>query len=1008
MKKYLLMTLFVSGTPIIVYAGNLADSFANNSVPVDVYVYGGFEIVEQAFLMCSLIISDPKMTSLIYTSVLLGSFLGFISSAVSGATGKPTLGSFMLKASIYMVLYMTLLYPTRPVQIRDLHYNKAGIINGVPWAVAMGLGILTQLESDIIDILDTTSIGAADSYKRGGGGLGFSVLENITKKNYVNADPVFAQNLDTYVEECVMFELLRPGGDIQADDLMRNEDIMDVIDKAAAPGVSMPWLTATGSESLITCQQGWTSLSAILNSPATWLQPSKEACSNSGMDMSSATGQNQCQGIINEYVALALGPGLTSTPSAQHFMMQSTVNNAIKDAILEGGDNASLYSANQGIMNKGISAGIMTNEWMPVARAVMTALAIILTPFIVVLAPTPKGGEALTTMFGFYLFLTIWGIIDASIHYFMQAMAEVFFWEVRNYQLGLTAIMTTPTETAKVISMYGALRTMGVMLAGIFAKIVGGHTAGMMSSAAGSIARSGQQAGEQVGSLQTSDGGGMKMKSMVQGDSLSLMANSGRFSYDNMVRSNVGEHSTKIASGIAQYDRLDDSIRAAQFGATSSILTANEQINQLGGLGGRSAAENMAHINAGSAKRAAAGASLRGDGDVQALTQATANADGFNDHKKVGAYQTDVAFGKALGIQAGDIGKMDAAHGGLTSEMASKMRDNGYSWAQEGMKLSGNKENMSGMMTIENQKDLENAKAWATANGKNENFADNLKVGDTLRFQGATHDSVQGNTKFSVDRGGETSEMDKTTWDQTQNVRAGDKRDAHSQKTLMEEQAFAQVGEYYVNTDGTLNKTNSREMNKQMAQDINAFFDQTFQTDASGKIIGDINGKAGVPGVASMLSGIEASVGISWKEMAGMSRDQRSNVVTANLEANTRDNYLQAKKDLKEYRADAVDSGGNLSPQDEVVYLQQRMGQLESEDKLSMTEGYAQTAMSNTDRTVGLADATRKGMEYIADKAPDVAQQVLDDNNPMKNREKVMRASRQMNWENDPESRKGF
>ena len=55
-----------------------------------------------------------------------------------------------------------------------------------------------------------------------------------------------------------------------------------------------------------------------------------------------------------------------------------------------------------------IGAGIAANEWLPVFKAVMTAVAITLIPFLVIFLPTPLAKKALYFICGLFVYITAW------------------------------------------------------------------------------------------------------------------------------------------------------------------------------------------------------------------------------------------------------------------------------------------------------------------------------------------------------------------------------------------------------------------------------------------------------------------------------------------------------------------------------------------------------------------------------------------------------------------------
>ena len=143
------------------------------------------------------------------------------------------------------------------------------------------------------------------------------------------------------------------------------------------------------------------------------------------------------------------------------------------------------------------------NEWIPVIRAIMTAIAIGVIPFLVLFLPTPIIGKAASVMLGFFVFLSTWGVTDAVIHGAAMDYAIRNFEEVRQSNLGVYAMAALPAVSTKMLAMFGVIRSAGIMLASLFSMMLirfGGHALAML---AGNLSGLVQSAGSQAGALLT-------------------------------------------------------------------------------------------------------------------------------------------------------------------------------------------------------------------------------------------------------------------------------------------------------------------------------------------------------------------------------------------------------------------------------------------------------------------------------------------------------------------------
>jgi hypothetical protein len=154
--------------------------------------------------------------------------------------------------------------------------------------------------------------------------------------------------------------------------------------------------------------------------------------------------------------------------------------------------------------------GVVANEWLSVARAVITAVAIGLIPVLVIFIPTPLAGKALGLISGMFIWLTAWGVTDAVTYGIATDYAYGVFEYVRQNALGFAAIMNMPDASLKALSMFGLIRTSGIMLATVITGMLvrfGGHALAMM---AGTISGTVQSQGTHAASQAVMPEGGAK------------------------------------------------------------------------------------------------------------------------------------------------------------------------------------------------------------------------------------------------------------------------------------------------------------------------------------------------------------------------------------------------------------------------------------------------------------------------------------------------------------------
>ena len=139
------------------------------------------------------------------------------------------------------------------------------------------------------------------------------------------------------------------------------------------------------------------------------------------------------------------------------------------------------------------------NEWLPILKAALTAIAVGLLPFLALFIPTPLIGKAAGIIAGFFIWLTAWGVTDAIVHQFAVDYANRAYELVRQNKLGMDALYFFPDQTVKILGMFGTLRMSGMMLATVITGMLirfGGHAMAMM---AGGMVSQVQAAGTRAG-----------------------------------------------------------------------------------------------------------------------------------------------------------------------------------------------------------------------------------------------------------------------------------------------------------------------------------------------------------------------------------------------------------------------------------------------------------------------------------------------------------------------------
>jgi len=457
-------------------------------VNFDYYVWGGFDAVVNAFQKLALIFGDDGYKSFYFVSVTAGIFFGGLAMVAKMlGTGNGSVQGWLVPALIGIMVYLALILPKATLTIYDPVYNKSQAVGSLPQGVVVVAGVLNSLERGLVDIVATA--GDPLSYQSQAGGKGFLGLAQLTSLPLSAIDTNIDTSMRNYIKDCVTFALSNPTAGLTVDQL-RNQSTSFTADlvKAQNPAVWTVYYDPANPAGVPkTCTSAWTSINTALTT-ASLADNINAVCANIGYDPATAASMTQCKTVLNN---VNTGTGLGAA-SIDDFIKQAYIAQRL-DEVYRSGDSTGATNY-QFLLN---ASGTMksANEWLPILKAAMTAIAVGLLPFLALLIPTPLVGKALGTILGFFVWLTAWGVTDAVIHQFAVDFANQAYTMIRQKKLGMDALYMFPDQTVKILGMFGTLRLSGMMLATVITGTLvkfGGHAMAMMSGGlAGQIGQAG-------------------------------------------------------------------------------------------------------------------------------------------------------------------------------------------------------------------------------------------------------------------------------------------------------------------------------------------------------------------------------------------------------------------------------------------------------------------------------------------------------------------------------------
>lgn len=515
-KLFILLILILPFIPAIAFAAEW-----------EYITYGGYDACLSAWKKVALIFSDNAYKGLFITAIALGAGFAFISAYIRIATGvKSGIYSWFVYMLMGAMIYAAFIAPKDKLTIYDQTLNRGPeTVDDIPRGIATLAGILNKIEVGFVDIVSTSADPASD-YRTNAGGTGFLLLD-------INpASASLRASLQRYVKDCVLAETVRPGTQLNPDAISDGRMSWDtIITESQNPSLYTVYYTeGNPAGDTKTCEEAGLLLMQALNDPLIQQTTTDAVCySNS---FSGPVGVQACKSLLDSTVQMIFQTGDTGL-----YIRQSIFANAMIDVITSSSTTEAMKAmATAKTQSNLIGMAAHANSWIPVIKETMKAVAISLVPFMALIAVTPLAGRALSLIAGMFLWVTLWGIVDAILHGMAIDLARQASDSLKvngNLGMGLVQLMMLPQDyLPKVAATFGAIRWSGLMLSTVMTGMLvrfGGAALGML---AGSVTNIPQSSGAAYGSMVTNPGGIMSgeiLPAKTQANAASMLAAQGGF-----------------------------------------------------------------------------------------------------------------------------------------------------------------------------------------------------------------------------------------------------------------------------------------------------------------------------------------------------------------------------------------------------------------------------------------------------------------------------------------------
>ncbi|HBL23355.1 MAG TPA: hypothetical protein DDZ40_04485 [Deltaproteobacteria bacterium] len=579
MRKLILIAIVVPAT-IVFFAGDVL------ALDMEYYTYNGFDSIVGAFQKVALIFGDNGYKALFFSVIALGFLFGALGMVMKAIGGRYSPAAWAAPIGIGIIIYLALIIPKGTLHIYDPIKNRTQAVGNLPDGVIAVAGLLNLVERGLVDIVSTS--GTPEGYQAQAGGVGFDMIFNLGSKGVVLADKNINASLQRYTEDCLLFEFLRPGTALTINGAMNNTDFVSIYEEAAAPAIYTVYYSA-GGDNTATCQEAWANIKADISNINTFGDSIKSQCADSGFDPTNPLELQQCRDTLTNLLNWLQGASYDTLQVYQQTLLAQSLNDALLSV---SPDTATTIIASRNTGTAMLSSGMFANSWIPAIRAVITAIAIGLIPFMVIFIPTPLVNRAVGILVGFFIWITAWGVTDAVVHQFAMDYAKKAFDEVTRNQLGLTAIMNFSTAGMKTLAAFASIRWSGIMLATVITGMLvrfGGHALAQLSGQITSLPQhqaqsAGMSAMTPEGMSRSLGAAEMAPSAMANAHKFSFMDRSAAHTMDRMAKTQYGRDMANNFGGVGGASEM---IATGSAGFTVSKAASGAAMKESpGGLSG--------------------------------------------------------------------------------------------------------------------------------------------------------------------------------------------------------------------------------------------------------------------------------------------------------------------------------------------------------------------------------------------------------------------------------------
>lgn len=435
------------------------------AIEASFHTYDGFAETVDAFRQVSMMFGDPRYETLVLIVATAGIAIGAVVASVRGS-GMGLVG-FGFQILVGIGLFVGLIATTGTIHVYDRVRNAYQPVGDVPNLLVLVAGATNMMERALVETIDDNTLDPDAKIEFGAGGHSFDLFLNAVSPRGPMTDTFLDATIKDYVRQCYPVARVSPAYGVDDDQLFRTTTNLPTAFAAmAGPSTfSTVYTEADKGGTTVSCTDAWTHISERLSDPTLFEGYTRQICARTGFDISSAPQLARCRQQLGDMGQMMLGHALSAQALLSHILLA----NSVGDVLFEDSPaTAARVMANRAVISNGLSALSVANEWMPTIRATVFGVMLFMVPIALLFILTPINMRVTSFALGMFVFVALWGVIDAGIYQLTLGRAMASLQEMRANSVAANAWLLAPSASMKALAIFGSYRTAAAGLAGAF------------------------------------------------------------------------------------------------------------------------------------------------------------------------------------------------------------------------------------------------------------------------------------------------------------------------------------------------------------------------------------------------------------------------------------------------------------------------------------------------------------------------------------------------------------